>query len=180
MKILLFAISLIMSILPFPILAFLYELVPSQVPLFVDLAGNPTVMTTKSIFSVFRLPTMGLMVQAICIIMYLIDFNDISKLKTNKRIWLAISFIGAIKMSITSLEILIYENTLVLNIFRTSVLITVIVAVIILLYNLFVLYREDKNQFLKEYHKAISKGQYNAIAIALAAYILLVFLPIFI
>jgi hypothetical protein len=62
---LIFSLSVIISILPFPILALLYKLIPSQIPLFADLAGNPTIMAPKSILSVFRLPIMGLMEMAI-------------------------------------------------------------------------------------------------------------------
>jgi len=40
---LIFSLSVIISLLPFPILALLYSQVPSQIPLFVDLAGNPTI-----------------------------------------------------------------------------------------------------------------------------------------
>lgn len=55
-----FALSAFISVLPFLILTLFYDLIPAQVPLFVDLAGNPTIMASKSLLSVFRLPTMGL------------------------------------------------------------------------------------------------------------------------
>lgn len=173
-----FALSVFISILPFPILAFLYKLIPTQVPLFVDLLGNPTVFATKSILTVFRLPIMGLMIQVLCIAMYFIKFNDQVKMKINRNMWIVVSFIGALKMSLTSLEVLIYENMYLLNILRTFVLIIIIAGVIILLFNLFTLYKRQKHEFLKEYYKAMNRWTSITVIIALAVYMLVVFLPI--
>lgn len=174
---LVFILSVFISILPFPLLTLLYDLIPSQVPLFVDLAGNPTVLASKSLLSVFRLPVMGLMIQVICLAMFSIKFSNELQTKTNKMIWLAVSLIGAVKMSFTSMEVLIYENINLLDAFRIIVWVTVIVGVVLLSYGSFVLYRQLGNKFLKKYQKAITKWQYITISIALAVYIIMVFIP---
>ncbi|MGI1659447.1 MAG: hypothetical protein ACRKFN_10755 [Desulfitobacterium sp.] len=174
---LVFALSAFISILPFPLLTLLYDLIPAQVPLFVDLAGNPTVMASKSLLSVFRLPTMGLMIQVICIAMFSLKFSNKLQAKTNSIIWLGISLIGALKMSLTSMEVLIFGNEYLLNAFRIFIWITVLAGVALLLYGSFVLYKEQGNEFLKKYQKVINKWQYIAISIALVVYIIMVFIP---
>ena len=120
---------------------------------------------------------MGLMIQVLCIAMYLTKFDDKKTIKANRNIWIAISIIGALKMSLTSIEVIIYENEYLLNIFKAFVLITVIAGVVILLFNLFTLYKRQKNEFLKEYYKAVNKWQSVIVIIALAVYILMGFLP---
>lgn len=172
-----FALSAIISVFPFPLLTLLYDLIPAQVPLFVDLAGNPTVMASKSLLSVFRLPTMGLMIQVICLAMFSLKFRNELQNKTNRMIWLAISFVGAVKMSLTSMEVLIYGNLYMLNAFRIIIWVTVTLGVVLLLYGSFMLYKQQGNEFLKEYQKVITKWQYISISIALAVYIIMVFIP---
>ncbi len=171
-----FALSAILSIIPFPLLALLYNLVPEQVPLFVDLAGKPTVMTSKSFLSVFRLPTMGLMIQVICVAMFFVNLRDEQENKTNRVLWLAISLIGAVKMSFTSMEVLIYRNVGWLFAFRIIVWVTVILGVGLLSSSVFTVYKQQRSEFLKEYQKAISKWQYIIISIALAVYLMMVFI----
>jgi len=84
--IIVFFLAAIISIIPFPVLAIFYKTIPGQVPLFVDLAGNLTIMTTKSILSVFRLPVMGLMIQVICVAMYLTRFSSTRRSKIDQNI----------------------------------------------------------------------------------------------
>lgn len=170
-------LTLVISILPFAILTLLYRLIPNQIPLFVDLAGNPTIMTAKNIISVYRLPVMGLMIQVVCILMALIKFNDGQTFKKNKNLWTAVSSIAALKMSITSMEPLIYENNHLLQVFRAIVIVTIIVAVIILLFNLFSLYRNNQSKILNEYYRSISRWQISIITFAFVVYVLMVFLP---
>lgn len=178
--IIVFFLAAIISIMPFPVLAIFYKTIPGQVPLFVDLAGNPTIMTTKSILSVFRLPVMGLMIQVICVAMYLTKLKGKNVIKRNKNLWGVISVLAALKMSLTSMELLFFENQHVLSTIRVIVLGGTVAAVIFLLLNLFYLLQKKQNKVIKEYYKSINKLQYITIAVALAIYILFVFLPMLI
>ncbi|MCZ2129091.1 MAG: DUF1648 domain-containing protein, partial [Bacteroidia bacterium] len=99
----LITLSVIMTIIPFVLLPIFYESIPQQIPAFVDIKGNPTLMMNKSIFSVFRLPLMGIMTQIACFTMYLVKIEY--EKEKNKLLWLSISFLAALKMSFTSLEV---------------------------------------------------------------------------
>lgn len=134
-------------------------------------------MAAKSILSVFRLPMMGLMIQVICVAMYLTKLEDKDLKKRNKKLWVVISVLAALKMSLTSLEILFFENQHILSTIRVIILGGTVTAVIILLFNLFYLLQKKQNKLIQEYYKSLNKFQYITITVALAIYMLFVFLP---
>jgi len=169
----------VISILPFPMLAFLYELIPNEIPLLFDFTGNPTAMISKSIFSVFRFPIMGLLLQVVCIIGYLLKYEDKKEMKLNRVLWLTMSVIPAMTRSAASLEVFIYGNEYLLNVFRNIRTITVIIAIGTFIITCSLLYKRQKskdNEVLRKYYKAIDKWKINTAIIALIAYIFMYYL----
>jgi uncharacterized membrane protein len=56
------------TILPFVVLAYFYQLLPAEVPLFLNLSGNVETWTDKTILSVFRVPLLALITQVVCLL----------------------------------------------------------------------------------------------------------------
>jgi uncharacterized membrane protein len=103
-------LSILCNAIPMVILPIFYEVIPENIPAFIDFFGNTVVSMEKSYISILRLPVMGLLLSIICIVMYKIQLTGENK-KLNKIIWSIVAFIGSLKMGITSLEILFYKNT---------------------------------------------------------------------
>jgi uncharacterized membrane protein len=59
----------LLTLLPFFALAYFYSFLPEQVPLFLNLRGEVDVWGKKSLLSVFRVPMMAVITQAICLLM---------------------------------------------------------------------------------------------------------------
>jgi hypothetical protein len=78
---------------------------------------------------------MGVLLSIVCITMYKIKFDNENH-KFNKMIWEVIALIGSLKMGITSLEIIFYENTKTIKYFRISILVLVLAGIIILIYDI--------------------------------------------
>ncbi|MDQ3816697.1 MAG: hypothetical protein M3362_03270, partial [Acidobacteriota bacterium] len=57
------------TILPFFTLAYFYSALPDRVPLFMKLNGDVAVWGEKSWLSVFRVPLMAVLTQAVCLLM---------------------------------------------------------------------------------------------------------------
>lgn len=171
----LITLSVILTIIPFVLLPIFYESIPQQIPAFVDIKGNPTLTMNKSIFSVFRLPLMGIMTQIACFTMYLVKIEY--EKEKNKLLWLSISFLAALKMSFTSMEVLIYGNSEMLNVFRTIVLIVVCIAVIGIVFYGYSLYKKYNKQFI-QYLSKVSKLQKTLLLLSLIGYVLLTLFPL--
>jgi len=60
---------LVFSILPFFVLAYFYSELPDRVPLFMKLNGEVAVWGEKTVLSVFRVPLMAVVTQAVCWLM---------------------------------------------------------------------------------------------------------------
>jgi hypothetical protein len=169
-------LSIFCNFVPIIILSLFYNNIPNNIPAFVDLMGNPVIYLGKTYLSIFRLPIMGILLSIICIKMYLIKLTEENN-KFNKIIWSVVAFIGSLKMGITSLEIIFYENLNVINIFRISVLILVIIGIIILLYGLLKLYK-NKITFV-DYKIGINNGKIIIFG-ALLTYIIIALMPIYV
>ena len=169
-------LSIIGNLIPMIILPIFYENIPDLIPAFVDFLGNPVVYMEKTYITIFRLPIMGILLSIICIIMYSINLSNETK-KLNKIIWSIIAFIGSLKMGITSLEILFYENIDIINYFRMSVLILVVIGILILIYGLIKLYKH-KIPFL-EYKNLLNKRKLIIIG-SLVVYIIIASMPLYI
>jgi hypothetical protein len=158
------------------ILPLVYENIPNNIPAFVDFFGNTVVSMEKTYISIFRLPIMGLLLSIICLIMYKIKLIG-EKEKFNKIIWSVIAIIGALKMGITSMEILFYENIEIINIFRIIILVLVIIGIVVLIYGLLKIYKSKIP--INEYKTGFKNNSIKIIGI-LCIYIIIAFMPIYI
>jgi uncharacterized membrane protein len=59
----------ILTILPFLLLAYFYPVLPDHVPLFLKLNGEVAVWAQKSVLAVFRVPLMAVVTQIVCLLM---------------------------------------------------------------------------------------------------------------
>ncbi|MDR2485026.1 MAG: hypothetical protein LBD55_06495 [Treponema sp.] len=168
-------LSIVYNIVPMVILPLFYKKIPDNIPAFVDLSGNTVVSMEKSYISIIRLPFMGILLSVVCIIMYSMPLNNENK-KFNKIIWPVISFIVSLKMGITSLEIIFYENMEIIKYFRISVLILVIIGITILVYGLIKMYK-NKIPFM-EYKNRIHKNKIIITGIIIA-YIITALMPVY-
>ena len=58
-----------LSLAPFLVLAYFYDALPDKVPLFVNLKGDVSTWTEKTVLSVFRVPLMAVVTQIVCMLM---------------------------------------------------------------------------------------------------------------
>jgi hypothetical protein len=172
----LIVLSIICNVVPIIILPIFYDIIPNNVPAFVDFFGNIIISMEKSYISILRLPIMGLLLSIICIIMYQINLTGENG-KFNKILWSVVAIIGALKMGITSMEILFYENMEIINIFRIIIMVLVIIGIAVLVYGLLKIY---KNKIpINEYKNGIKSNSIKIIGI-LCVYIIIVFMPMYI
>jgi len=157
------------------ILPFVYEIIPDKIPAFVDFWGNTIVSMDKSYFSIFRLPLMGLLLSILCIIMYSLKIPGENN-KYNKIIWSIVAFISAIKMGLTSIEVIYYENTDIVNIFRIIVMILVIIGIMFLVFGLIKMYKNKIT--LIDYKNGITGNKIKIIGI-ICLYIAVVLMPVY-
>ena len=171
----LIVLSLICNIIPMIILPFVYEIIPDKIPAFVDFWGNTIVSMDKSYFSIFRLPLMGLLLSILCIIMYSLKIPGENN-KYNKIVWSIVAFISAIKMGLTSIEVIYYENTDIVNIFRIIVMILVIIGIMFLVFGLIKMYKNKIT--LIDYKNGITGNKIKIIGI-ICLYIAVVLMPVY-
>lgn len=174
-KKILIILSVIITISPFVLLPVFYDSIPQQVPVFVDMKGNPTLMTDKSYFSVFRLPLMGIMTQVICFTMFSVKLKY--GRQKNQLLWLSVSFLATLKMSITSMEVLIYENPETLNLLRTIVWVAICIAVVSIVFNVYSLYKNYNKKFV-QYLSKISTLHKTLLSLSFIGYLFLVLFPL--
>ena len=167
-------LSIVLNIIPTVVLPLLYHVIPDSIPAFVDFLGHPIVLMEKSYLSIFRLTVMGILLSMLCIVMYNIKLEH---KKLNQIIWRTIACITSLKMGITSLEVLFFENTETVKYFRLAVFILVIVGIIILLGALIKMYK-DKYVFT-EYKKDLQKNKILLSGILLV-YIITALMPFYI
>ena len=167
--------SIICNLAPMAILPVFYETIPNSIPAFVDFFGNTIVSMEKSYISILRLPLMGLTLSFLCIVMYSIKISEENE-KFNKIIWSVAAFIGALKMGITSMEILFYENMELVQRFRLIIMVMVILGIIVLLYGLYKMYK-NKIQ-LSDYKTGVINNRIKII-VTLCLYVALVLMPVY-
>ena len=168
-------LSIILTICPFILLPLFYQHIPEQIPAFVDIKRNPTLMMNKNAFSIFRLPLMGTVTQIICFTMFSVKLEY--EREKNKFLWLLVSIMAGLKMSLTSMEVLIYDNTELLNIFRTIILISVCIAVVGIIFYGYTLYKKYNKQLI-QYFSKVSKLQKTLLFLSLIGYVLLTLFPL--
>jgi hypothetical protein len=172
-------LSIVCNVVPMVILSLFYNAIPNNVPAFVDFLGNTVVSMEKTYISILRLPFMGLLLSIICIIMYSIKLSGENG-KFNKIIWSVVAFICALKMGITSMEILFYENMETIKLFRIIVMVLVVIGIMALIYGVLKMYK-NKIPF-NEYKDGIKNNRLKLIGIigTLGLYIIIAFIPMYI
>jgi len=171
-------IAVIIAIAPFIILPVFFNNIPPNIPAFVDVFGNPTQIMATSYLSIFRLPLMGIVLQVICLLMFMLKLGD-QEIKSNRLTWSIISIIISLKMSLTSLEVFIYNNSFLLQIFRIVILILVVSGIIVLIMSILKLCKNYKNYF-KDYFTKILNWKLAVIITSICCYIILVLMPFYI
>jgi uncharacterized membrane protein len=95
-------IDALLTLVPFVLTGIYYNSMPENIPLFVNFMGEPAVVTGKTLLTAFRLPVMALILQAVCLAMYLgcreaALANPRTK-ALQRNFWLAASLTAAIKL----------------------------------------------------------------------------------
>ena len=172
----LIALSVICNIAPMVILPLAYDLIPDKIPAYMDFFGNTVSYMEKSYITIFRLPMMGLLMTIICIIMYSTKLTNYNK-GINKIIWSVVAFIGTLKMGITSMEILFYDNIEVKGYFRTSVWILVVIGVLVLISGIVIMHK-NKITFA-EYRNKINSNRLGIFSVFIL-YVIFTLMPMYI
>lgn len=145
------------TILPFFALAYFYPTLPERVPLFMNLNGDVAVWGEKSWLSVFRVPLMAAVTQAVCLLMkYSVvlsqaalpvenadDYARLHKQSTvlNVGLWDWFRCLVAFKMSAASLDTIFLSIERFRFLSRPAFIITFSAALISILVALFYGYR---------------------------------------
>ena len=173
---LLFAISLALIVMQYAILLGRYAHLGTLIPIFVDIRGNVLQAIPKTLLAVLRLPTMGAIIFAICAVMTRLPYGNLEAQAqySNRLLWSGIAFINSVKMSGTVLEMAFSEYR---EIFRAiAVTMAAAGAVILLLYTLWVLRREEDS--LHKTWDAFRKTKKMPIMVLLIAYIVVTAAPV--
>ena len=106
----------VLTVLPFFVLAYFYSSMSDHVPLFMTLKGNVAVWGHKSLLSVFRVPLLALVMQVVCVLMKYgtlqskgvaalqIGAKEEHYLSLNAGLWDWLRWTIAFKMSAESLD----------------------------------------------------------------------------
>ncbi len=170
-----FKIALLVSILPIVVLPLFSDFLPKEIPAFINYFGNPTLMMKTTSLSILRLPLMGITLQIVYMIMYSLKLTE-DAIKDNQITWSTCSIIVALKMSITSFEIFIVSDQFILNSFRWTILILVIIGEVVLIKSVYNLYKQYKGHY-KDYYKYLEIWKIRTVFLSLSFYIILVSMP---
>jgi hypothetical protein len=179
MIIFLLIIDALLTIVPFVLTGIYYNSMPGNIPLFVNFMGEPLVFVEKTLLTAFRLPLMGLILQAVCLAMYL-GCREAASAKPGtkglqRNFWLAASLIAAIKLFASSVPFtgIILQDFV--PAFRLVALFAALLGVAYLLACIVRLYREEGKGLGRIF---MPKGRAYAIitAILLVLYVAVVFM----
>jgi len=173
----LIVLSLLCNLAPLVLLLLWYANIPASIPAFVDLWGNAIMFVDKSYLTVSRLPMMGIILTALCVVMYGIQLPK-EKRRFNKIIWAIVAFIASLKMGLTSLEVLFIRSTAAIQYFRIAILILVVAGVIVLGGAAFKLYKN--NIQWQEYKSGMSKIRTIIVAALVMVYVAIAAMPSYI
>ncbi len=166
----------VLTILPFFILAYFYSLLPERVPEFLTVTGEVETWAEKSVISVFRVPLMAVVTQIVCLLMRygtlqsgalasLEVAREQSKLKgkylhLNAGLWDWFRWTVAFKMSAESLNTVFLSLERFKFLVRPTFIITALASLIGVagalsyLYRLLAVRRDLKARFGNEYVQA--------------------------
>ena len=157
------------TILPFVALVYFYTLLPERVPLFMNLNGEVAVWGEKSWLSVFRVPLMAAITQAVCLLMKygVLQAEVASPVEQGDEharlykqsatlsagLWDWFRCIAALKMSAATLDTIFLSIERFKFLSRPAFVVTFIVALLSITvalyygYRLFILKREIRERF---------------------------------
>lgn len=171
-------LSSIITLTPFILLLTMYPGLPDKITGFVDVNGNPTLFINKNILSVFRLPLMGAALQVICFTMACLPLNE-KQQKNNQFLWLTVALLAAVKMSLTSMEIMYTNNPELFQLLRKLVLVVIVIAVCFIAVIAYQLYKSYNGQ-LNNYYIKIDGKYKTVIIVAMVVYFIFAIAPMFI
>lgn len=187
---------IILAILPFLCLALYYHYLPQQIPIFLNFLGNPLKVADKTVFTVFRLPTMSLLLQFMILLVHLHIIhiaNQITHKKTrnyivrkSETIFFNISLIISLKLGFSLFEVLLRYNGQIQYalFFRYATLLIVIIGVFLIIKNYLQLDRVrriNKKDFksFPTFFK-LRNSQHLLLIVLLIFYLIVTFLPLWI
>lgn len=160
----------LLVIVPFPVLALTYAVLPTEIPLFVDLLGNPTISVAKSALSVFRLPVMGLLFVGLCNLLMSSRVRGWQQEYT--RIWQRVGLLAALKMSMTAIlpALLLYAP--IYFVAKWSINLLVLWLLWLIASELFTIIRHSNWKILSKSFEAWSLGKsFSAIVLCIGYFI---------
>jgi len=120
---------------------------------------------------------MGTALQVICFTMAWLPLNE--KQEKNNQLWLTVALLAAVKMSLTSMEIVYTNNPELFQLLRKLVLGIVVIAVCFIAVIVYQLYKSYNGQ-LNGYYAKI-RGRYKTVIIgAMVIYFVFAIAPMFI
>lgn len=170
----------IMTVVPFIMTGLYYPSMPDKMPLFLNLMGEPLVLADKTLLTAFRLPLMALILQAVCLVMYLgCRENTRHNPKTAelfRNFWLAASLAAAVKLSLSSIPYTGMVPHYIIPLFRSF---TVAAALLGVMYLLMCLYRmlKQEGRGVGKIFIPSAKVYTSLVLLLLVVYSALVFLP---
>ncbi len=151
MIVFLLVLDALITIVPFILTGVFYPSMPEKIPLFVNIAGEPVVLADKSLFSAFRLPVMALILQGVCLSMYLGCRGNPMHGERSKayfrNFWLAAALTAAFKMSASTLPYTGVVPGYLVPGFRSFTVAAALLGVLYMLLTLARMYRDEKLNF---------------------------------
>ena len=158
---------LALTVLPFVILTYFYSALPNRIPLFINLSGEVTEWGEKSVFSVFRVPLIAVVMQVVCFLMKYETMRSQASTplapahatlqeryrSLNTRMWNWLRWTIGFKTTAESLHTILLSITTLSFLsqptFFTTIIVTLIGALgaLLYLYRLLVVDRTMKRQF---------------------------------
>jgi uncharacterized protein DUF1648 len=159
-----------LTLVPFLVLAYFYAELPEQLPMLLNLKGEPISWVQKSAISVFRLPLMAVVIQVICLAMKYGTLQsaagapleiDIAQAKLQEQylgfsvgLWDGLRWAAAVKMCAESLDTIFLSLERFKFLSRPAFIISAVaaalgvVAALFYGYRLLAVRREMKRKFL--------------------------------
>ena len=175
MKRIFFLLPAIITLIPFVIISCFFQAIPANIPAFMDLSGHSLLLMNKDLFSVFRIPWMGVMLQITCYTMFYGRYEN----GRHRELWRWIALSSALKMTLTSLEIIVFDNDPVFQWIRGIVFLLIMVTVAYICLKILLIYFENNKKFLNIF-PPIQQWQKYLLVLSLTGYFILVFLPLLI
>lgn len=158
------------------LVAMSYPQLPSVIPAFVDLAGQAILVMPKSPLAAFRLPLMGLLLQAICWRMSRVALPRAEDTRWNQVLWPAVALVAGAKALLSTLDFVPHGASVTPFGLRGTLLAVSalgVAALIVAAYRLFSAYDREPLAYVRQ----LGHGPWRQLAGLLVLYVGLVLLP---